>query len=198
MATEPTAAGPRGAGSAHEGGAPRTGPVGRLARLLLGAALGWLAYDLWADRAFIVRELDPGLLVLTGFAVFGAYHIAGLAGLGRVMLAVLAVAGAGSAVLAAVLEGTVWAAPVSWLVWGLDLGVLVAIAASTLVAAIIGTPGCEIGVFRDIARRLRREPGGTDALFCLVGLHHLDAWEARRPWRHAADRGVRRGGDNHA
>lgn len=145
MATEPTAAGPRGAGSAHEGGAPRTGPVGRLARLLLGAALGWLAYDLWADRAFIVRELDPGLLVLTGFAVFGAYHIAGLAGLGRVMLAVLAVAGAGSAVLAAVLEGTVWAAPVSWLVWGLDLGVLVAIAASTLVAAIIGT--CCVSVF---------------------------------------------------
>lgn len=30
-----------------------------------------LAYDLWTDRTFIFKDLDPGLLVLTGFAVFG-------------------------------------------------------------------------------------------------------------------------------
>jgi len=74
-----------------------------------------------------------------------------------------------------------WAAPLSWLVWGLDLGVLVVIAAASLVAVILGTPGCEVGVVRDIARRLRSEPGGTDAVFCPAGLHQLDAWEARRP-----------------
>lgn len=172
---------------------PHTGPVGRLARLLLAAALGWVAYDVWSDRSFIVAQAEPGVLVLTAFAAVGAYYIAGLAGLGKEVLVLIAVGGAVSAVLTAVLEGTLWAAPLSWYVVGLDLVVLVLIVAATIIAVILGTPGCEVGAFRDIARRLRREPGAPDALFCLVGLHRLDAWEARRSWRRS-----RRGGGQEA
>jgi hypothetical protein len=170
---------------------PRTGPVGRLARLVLAVLLGWQAYDVWADRSFIVKDLDPGVLVLTGFAVFAVHQFAGLAGLGRQALVLIAAMLTGSAVLAAVLEHTVWSAPLSWFVWGLDLAALTAVAATALAAAVLGTPGCEIGVFRDVARRLRREPGGADALFCLVGLHRLDTWEARQRWHQAVERGER-------
>lgn len=165
------------------GEAARTGPVGRLARMLLAASLAWLAYDLWVDRTFIFNE-DPesGLLILTAFAVFATYYIARLAGLGRPVLALLAVAAGASAALAIWLHGVVWAPPLTWLVWGVDLGIVVVVAVAFLMAVAVGTPGCEVGVFREVARRLRRETSGDDVLFCLIGLHRLDAWEARQPW----------------
>lgn len=163
---------------------PRTGPVGRLARLLLAVTLGWVVYDLWVDRTFIFDEADPGLLILTGFAVYAVYHTAGLVGLAWPASVATTVTLVGSAVIAVASEGTVWASPLSQVVWGLDFGVVLVIAAALLVAVVVGTPGCEVGVFRDVVRRVRREPGATDVPFCLVGLHWLDAWEARQPWRH--------------
>ncbi len=60
--------------------------------------------------------------------------------------------------------------------------VLVVVALALLVAVVLGTPGCEIGVVHELVRRLRGEADGTEALFCVVGLHQLDAWETRRPW----------------
>lgn len=176
MATEPTHANATGVRQ------PRTGAVGRLVRLLLAALLGWFAYDLWVDRAFILAEAEPGILVLTAFAGYGLYQIAGLVGWGRQILAVLAVTAAASAAVALVLAGAIWAAPLTWLVWGIDLAVLVVVALALLVAVVLGTPGCEIGVVHELVRRRRGEADGADALFCVVGLHQLDAWETRRPW----------------
>lgn len=178
MPTEPTRADVTGVRQAT-----RTGPVGRLVRLLLAAVLGWLAYDLWVDRAFILAEAEPGILVLTALAVYGLHHIAGLVGWGRQVLAVLAVTATASAAVALVLAGAIWAAPLTWLVWGVDLGVLVVVVLALLMAVVIGTPGCEIGVFRELLRRLRGEADGGEALFCVAGLHQIDAWEARRSWR---------------
>lgn len=159
--------------------APRTGPVGRLARLALAAPLAWTGYDLWVDRGFIFAELDPGLLVLTGFAVYGAHQTGALIGRGKQALAALAVVAVAAAALATV-QGNLWAAPLSWLVWGLDIG-FVALVSGTLLAAVVsGTPGCELGVLAELTRKLRHQAHRGEAMFCLAGLHKLDAWEARR------------------
>jgi hypothetical protein len=47
-----------------------------------------------------------------------------------------------------------------------------------LLAVVLGTRGCEIGVWADIAARLRG--GSASPPLCIVGLHHLDSWELRR------------------
>jgi len=52
------------------------------------------------------------------------------------------------------------------------------------IAVVLGTPGCEIGVWGDIAARLRGGPASPP--ICIIGLHHLDEWEARRRTRSAA------------
>jgi hypothetical protein len=170
------------------GQASRTGPVGRLARLLAAAVGTWSAYSLWTDRAFIFNEPDEGLLLLTGLAVYGVYQIAAVFGRGKLVLATLAVVAAAASALAIAREGSLWAPPLSWLAWGLDIGFLVVISATMLVAMVVGTPGCEIGVLAELTPRLRRQAHRAEAMFCLVGLHKLDAWEARQPWHRGSDR----------
>jgi len=177
MVTEPT-----NIRATQAGETPRTGPIGRLARILLAALLGWLAYDLWVDRSFIFAEAEPGVLILTGLAAYGVHHTGALIGRGRQALAVLAATATVSAATALVIEGRIWAAPLNWFVWGLDLGILVFVAVALLAAVALGTPGCEVGVLRELPRLLRRGPKRAEVVSCLAGLHQLDAWEARRPW----------------
>jgi hypothetical protein len=63
------------------------------------------------------------------------------------------------------------------LVWTLDVAMLVQTIVAPLTAA-LGTRGCEIGVWADIAARLRGGPASPP--LCIIGLHHLDDWELRR------------------
>ncbi|MPZ89531.1 MAG: hypothetical protein GEU81_16005 [Nitriliruptorales bacterium] len=169
--------------------ATRTGPVARLARLALAGGLGWVAYDLWIDRMFIFASTDPlsdpGLWILTALVVYGVHGTADLVGWGKRALAVLAVLVVASAAVALAVEGTVWTGPLTWLVWGLDVVGVIVVAVLLLVAVGMGTPGCEIGVVRELDRRRRGEPGEDRPVFCLAGLRALDAWERRMPWHRA-------------
>jgi hypothetical protein len=64
-------------------------------------------------------------------------------------------------------------------VWWFDLLMLLEIIVALLIAIVLGTPGCEVGVWPALAARARgtaSEPGV--GLACLVGLHFVDAWEA--------------------
>ncbi|MGH3712809.1 MAG: hypothetical protein ACRDT4_05025 [Micromonosporaceae bacterium] len=162
-----------------ESPAPRTGPIGRAARLLLAAPLTWTGYDLWVDRVPIFTDLDVGLVLLSVLALYGAHQIGKLLGRGRETLIGLAVLGAAAATVSATAGAGLWSPPLSWLVWGVDLAFVAVVGAALLAAAVIGTPGCELGVFSELGRRLRR----NEAMFCLVGLHKLDEWEERQPWR---------------
>ncbi|MGH3646446.1 MAG: hypothetical protein ACRDTM_04625 [Micromonosporaceae bacterium] len=187
MATDPTNISADADACASSEAAPRTGPLGRIARLVLAGLLIFTGYDLWVDRAFIFAELDPGLLVLTGFAVYGAYHTGAVLRRGKETLIGLAVLAAAAAGLAIVMEGSLWAPPLSWLAWGLDIGLVALVSALLLTATVVGTPGCEVGVLAELIGKLRRQAYRGEAVFCLVGLHKLDAWEARRPWRRPAE-----------
>jgi hypothetical protein len=75
----------------------------------------------------------------------------------------------------------VWGFPLADLVWAFDVLMLSETIVALLLAVALGTPGCEIGVWPELIARTR---GGRAApaagLACIVGLHFVDASEARR------------------
>jgi len=53
--------------------------------------------------------------------------------------------------------------------------------AASALAVVLGTPGCEIGVWNELRTRARCGSfRPEDGLACIVGLHLLDGWEERR------------------
>lgn len=176
---------------------PRTGPIGRLARLLLAVVLALALFSI-ADQGGpasfrdssnlsepVTWALHGGMLVVfvllvgqlaaatVGPAAAPAWQVGALTG-----LAVLLAAGA---LTALIISGSVWASPFTDLVWGFDALMLVETIVALLVAIALGTPGCEVGVWPELIGRLRG--GGGAALpkpICVLGLHYIDEWEARR------------------
>jgi hypothetical protein len=175
----------------------RTGPIGRLARVLIALVLGLALYSL-ADQGGPSAFSDPSnltepitwVLQVAMFALFVALvgqlaaSTAGEAAVRRWQVAAvtgLAVALAAAAVTAQVASGAIWASPFSDLVWAFDVAMLIETIVALLLAVVLGTPGCEVGVWSELIGRLR----GPDAALpsrptCIVGLHQLDEWEARR------------------
>jgi hypothetical protein len=99
--------------------------------------------------------------------------------LGAIIVLILVVAAAGAIGLRQ--HGSAWGFPLADLVWWFDVLVLVEQIVATLLAIALGLPGCEIGVWPALISRARGGPAGTDqVLACVVGLHLIDQWEARR------------------
>jgi hypothetical protein len=119
-----------------------------------------------------------------------ASTLAGARPVGRTQIgAVAALVGSGvvAAMIGELAYGSVWGFPLADLVWWLDVVMLAVGFASTALAIVVGTPGCEIGVLRELAACFRHTPAPTaDASPCIVGLHARDEWERRRPARRPA------------
>jgi hypothetical protein len=117
----------------------------------------------------------------------GQHHASTLAGT-RVVLRVqirAVTALLGWCVVAAIVgqraSGSLWGFPLADLVWWFDVVMLAVGLASTALAMVLGTPGCEIGVLRELAACFRRGPApSAEASPCILGLHALDEWERRR------------------
>lgn len=84
-----------------------------------------------------------------------------------------------AALASVVFSGAVWAAPLTWLASGLWLAIFATGLLLGLLQAILRTPGCETGAVRDLVGRLQGTGGQENADRC-IGLHRVDAWEARR------------------
>ncbi len=86
-----------------------------------------------------------------------------------------------AAVLGKVTQGSAWGFPLADLVWWFDVLVLTEQFIALVLAIALGTPGCEVGVWPEL---LARAGAGTatseNGLACMVGLHLIDGWEARR------------------
>jgi hypothetical protein len=176
------------------GAAPRTGPVGRAVRLLLAAVFAYgLATLVDQGGPASVRDPEnltdaPFVVVTIGMVAVYAVFVREVAKLVRgeafatsawkIALALLAAAAASTAVAGELRSGEVWGSPLSDLVWALDVAMLVETIAALPLAVALGTPGCEIGVWAEIAARLRGRPASPP--LCIIGLHHLDQWELRR------------------
>jgi hypothetical protein len=180
---------------ARAGRMERTGPVGRVVRLLLAVGFAY-GFATVVDQGGPASVRDPETLtsdvpfVVLTIAMVAVYAvlvgelariIAGeaVAKIARsVALGVLGAAAAVAAVVGEVRAGAVWGSPLSDLVWTLDVAMLGQTIVALLLAVGLGTRGCEIGVWGDIAARLRGEPASPP--ICIIGLHHLDEWEAHR------------------
>ncbi len=158
------------------------GPVGRLVRLLFGAACVWYVTGLVAVQGSLmdtqghVRELIwngvlPGLFLVSyviniGFsrawkkwpAIASAGVFLALAAYGQLS--------AGS-VETELLARTIWI----WLLY-----VFTHLGLAFLLSALLGTPGCEMRAFHDLFSRLSGKP--TKEHYCPIGpLTAIDRWE---------------------
>ena len=96
-----------------------------------------------------------------------------------VTVAVVVVVAAG--LTGTIAQGSFWGFPLADLVWWFDVLMLTEGFVATVLAVALGTPGCEIGVWPALLARARgRTAGSEQGLACIVGLHLIDAWEARR------------------
>lgn len=174
-----------------------TGPIGRLARLVLAAAYAVSLASITGPRLsaqfrnpHILGEIAPwillALMLLTYVLLAGALGFAfGGAGarvrwqIGGVAVAVVVAVVAVLATFA--IHGTGWGFPVADLVWWFDVVMLIEGLVATLLAVGLRLPGCEIGVWPLFISRARGTTSlPEEGLACVVGLHYLDAWEARR------------------
>jgi hypothetical protein len=173
--------------------AQRTGPIGRVARLALATAYAVTLGSI-VDPRLSARFRNPHILTepgawilhvvmfitfillvgaLAGAATKRTWQVAAL-GLSALTVALAALVGI-------LTHGSAWGFPLADIVWWFDVVMLVEGFIATIVATALRTPACEIGVWRELAARAR---GGSSppehGLDCIVGLHLLDAWEARR------------------
>jgi hypothetical protein len=175
---------------------PRTGPVGRLARLLIALGVAYPLYSIadeggptsfrdssnltepitWALHVvmLVIFVLLTGQLAvaIAGPAAVRRWQIRALVGLALVL-------GAG-ALTAWIASGEVWSSPLPELVWGFDAVMLVETIVALLLAIGLGTPGCEVGVWPELIGRLRGGEAVSTRPICILGLHFVDEWEARR------------------
>jgi hypothetical protein len=178
-------------------GTTRTGPIGRLARILLLAA-PVLSLVSIADQGGVVafRELsildELGVWLITAVTFVLFVHLVGelVRALGGDRVAVrarilaslgVAMAIAVAAAAAQLASGHAWSYPLADLVWWFDVAMLGETIVALALAIVIGTPGCEIGVWTELIYRARGErTRAARWVLCLVGLNLVDEWEARR------------------
>ena len=175
---------------------PRTGPLGRLARLGWAAISAVVLVSIVDGRGparfrnpHVLTEpsawlLHAGMLLLFVLLVgaiaaqLGGRQVARRAQLGTLLALGATVALAGA--LGQLAYGSVWGFPLADLVWSFDVLLLAVDVVALVLAIALGTPGCEIEVWPELIARLRGEHASPSAgLACIVGLHLVDAWEAR-------------------
>lgn len=175
----------------------RTGPYGRLARLILLVALALTFFSI-VDQRGSARFRNPhvltepavwfltALLYITFVILVGALAKS-LAGpqarrrwqVGAVIASIVAISGA--ALVSAIINGSAWGFPLADGVWWFDVLVIVEQVVAFALVIALGIPGCEVGIWGMLLARARGKTTSSEAgLACIVGLHLLDAWEARR------------------
>jgi hypothetical protein len=181
-------------------GQHRTGPLGRLARVGLFMVFAGSLYSIVDGQGsarfrnpHILSEPSAWLLHLTMLVLF----VVLVGTLAATLVRTQRVFGVQAAALGALLcgcalagiggqlaFGSFWGFPLADLVWWFDVLMLALGLTSAALATVLGTPGCEIGVIRELAARFHRaQAPSADGSPCVVGLHALDGWERRRAAR---------------
>lgn len=169
----------------------RPRPIGRLVRLSLGSACAYAVYQLLIFSSFIINtpvSVIPNLALMSLIALCIVNYVVNI-GLGKswgrwpsiVLLAVLGFA----ALLAYVLTGTADHPILGIPYWAVLLYFFAHLGLSFLLAALLGTPGCEM---RSIPELVGRISGQS------VAEHHcpaalitkIDEWEASKSQGKAA------------
>ena len=161
----------------------RPGPIGRLARLGLGAVCLWYVYgliqitgDLLTVEGNIRLVVWNGLLIglfLVSYVINIGYSRAWKKWPAAISAVVFATMG-GVSYLAVGSAETIYLA---WPIWIWELFLFSHLGTAFIIASLIGTPGCEMRAFHDLYTRLTGVP--TKEHYCPVGpLNPIDQWEA--------------------
>lgn len=164
---------------------PRPGPIGRMARLVLGGLCLWFViglveiHDSMLDSQGSIRSLVwngvlPGLFLIS-YVVNIGFSRAWKKWPAAVSIIVLSA----FAALAYMHEGSIETAYLARAIWLWELYVFAHLGLAFLLSGLIATPGCEMRAFHDLYSRLTGRP--TKEHFCPVGpLHPIDQWESQR------------------
>jgi hypothetical protein len=132
------------------GSLSKPGPVGRIVRMLFGLLCLWYVSELLTAFERLVAS-DGHIPALLAVAALASYLLSGTA------------------------ETELFARAV----WVWEVYLFAHLGLSFVLAAVIGTPGCEMRAFHDLYSRITGNP--TKEHYCPVGpLHPIDQWEARR------------------
>ena len=166
------------------GSLPRPGPIGRIARLGFGSLCLWQVYGLVQVSSNLIGTDGHIRSVVWNGILIGLFLLSYVINIGysRAWKKWPAIASAGAFILIAaagqVTTGTFETMFLAWSVWSWELYLFSHLGVAFIIAAVIGTPGCEMRAFHDLYSRVTGIP--TKEHFCPVGpLHPIDQWEAR-------------------
>ena len=164
---------------------PRPGPVGRLARLGFGGLCLYYVYGLIAVSGSLLTSDGSVRPLLWNGIVPGLFLVSYVVNIGfsrawRKWPAVVSALALSTVALIGYLEtGSVETAALARSIWVWELYVFGHLGTAFLIAAVIGTPGCEMRAIHDLYSRITGTP--TKEHYCPVGpLDPIDQWEARR------------------
>jgi hypothetical protein len=163
---------------------PKPGPVGRLLRFGLGllcvsfvSGLLKIGADLIDSQGDIQELVWNGILPAL-FLISYVINIGFSRGWQKWPAIVSAAALLAIAALGYLLEGSFESAILVRAIWVWELYLFTHLGLSFLLAALIGTPGCEMRAIHDLYSRISGTP--TQEHYCPVGpLNAVDRWEAR-------------------
>jgi hypothetical protein len=165
------------------GSLPRPGPVGRLVRFGLGILCLWYVYNLIQVSGNLMGTDGSIRSVIWNGIILGLFLISYVVNIGFSQAwkkrpavvsaaAIAIIAGVGYA-----LERTIETNLLARSMWIWEIYVFSHLGLAFVIAALIGTPGCEMRALHDLYSRLTGVP--TKEHYCPVGpLNPIDQWEA--------------------
>ena len=174
------------------GSLPRPGPIGRVVRLGFGLLCLYYIYGLLQVTDNLIDNNGHIRAVIWNGIFFGLFLVSYVVNIGfsrawkkwpaivsAAALAIVAGVGYGMA-------GTVETTLLARSIWVWEMYIFSHLGLAFLIAAVIGTPGCEMRAFHDSYSRLTGV--ATKEHVCPVGpLHPIDQWEARLRNRQGED-----------
>ena len=165
----------------------KPGPIGRLLRLTLGLLCLYYVYGLIAVRNDLLTTEGSIISLVWNGVLPGLFLVSYVINIGfsrswkkwpAIMSALLLMAVAGFGFLG---SGTLETILLARAILAWELYVFLHLGSAFFVAALIGTPGCEMRAFHHLLSLVTRKP--TKEHHCPVGpLQPVDQWEARQRW----------------
>jgi hypothetical protein len=172
---------------------PRPGPIGLALRVILGAAIIYLVFVPLLTKWNVFLDLDPieserYFTLFTPWLLPHVFNFTFRRRWGQWPTVVFVGGGAALGVAGYLVSGEFWNGVLTGWVFAGDVVVFAALAVSFPVAVATRSPGCELGAIPWLIARRRGWTEEYQRPGCLVGLDHLDRWEARRRRRATENR----------
>ena len=163
---------------------PKPGPIGRMLRIALGLLCFSFVSGLFEIRSDLIdgqgniRALVWNGILLALFLISYVVNIGYSRDWKKWPAIISATILLAVAALGYLLEDTFESTILARTIWAWELYIFGHLSLSFLLAALIGTPGCEMRAFHDLYSRVSGTP--TQEHYCPVGpLNSVDRWEAR-------------------